>query len=607
MWTPVRPVSVSAIATQVDLPLEKGTEGRIRGKEVGRTPVMVEFKQHSLTYIDRLLLKRHHRTPAETYPTSLEFFRDLKSNIHSEEEEEETTNSLTAEEEDFHDYYTSLFAVSASRDRVDPQSTTPQSCLVIEVLDETDNDINGSLAEDNKVVPSVQWSSSSGRTASQTTLTSVMSYKSEPPACPTAETPRSSKSSSKTPSSKAQTTSLSATAPKSEADQRSPHPLSSRSLPQFHSEIRKFSPSCSPSHKGSDSYLLPKPTQSSQFLLEPVSCTRPSQSPPATLESPQHSSCVPEYLLSADQVPDSQSFVTPKPNPKSLKQSPSESTPPDLLACTESKSLDTFSTYKSTSAYVNTRVSKSWTSSELSFDGGDEISSDCLGLALHEEDSSDEEPQMLRHVTRGRSRGEERGNPAKSHLADAFVPADAEREEDFQTDEPEQLSEPSMVLHSQSAGSGSELLCDLHEFMPLGLDMDCGHSDTPGRTHSDPLLTCQTSLSDSNRTKLLPAFRPLSRAAQEIMEICNVDQTGCEDPDLDTDTTAHTLQSLEQELRLLANVSEIAAAASVVGAGNSGSLDHGGNLNLNWGRVSEEQKEEQEAAQQDMQSVLFLS
>ncbi|XP_029026323.1 uncharacterized protein zbbx isoform X3 [Betta splendens] len=564
MWTPVRPVSVSAIATQVDLPLEKGTEGRIRGKEVGRTPVMVEFKQHSLTYIDRLLLKRHHRTPAETYPTSLEFFRDLKSNIHSEEEEEETTNSLTgsqtkdtakdsftAEEEDFHDYYTSLFAVSASRDRVDPQSTTPQSCLVIEVLDETDNDINGSLAEDNKVVPSVQWSSSSGRTASQTTLTSVMSYKSEPPACPTAETPRSSKSSSKTPSSKAQTTSLSATAPKSEADQRSPHPLSSRSLPQFHSEIRKFSPSCSPSHKGSDSYLLPKPTQSSQFLLEPVSCTRPSQSPPATLESPQHSSCVPEYLLSADQVPDSQSFVTPKPNPKSLKQSPSESTPPDLLACTESKSLDTFSTYKSTSAYVNTRVSKSWTSSELSFD--------------------------------------------------------AEREEDFQTDEPEQLSEPSMVLHSQSAGSGSELLCDLHEFMPLGLDMDCGHSDTPGRTHSDPLLTCQTSLSDSNRTKLLPAFRPLSRAAQEIMEICNVDQTGCEDPDLDTDTTAHTLQSLEQELRLLANVSEIAAAASVVGAGNSGSLDHGGNLNLNWGRVSEEQKEEQEAAQQDMQSVLFLS
>ena len=46
-------------------------------------------------------------------------------------------------------------------------------------------------------------------------------------------------------------------------------------------------------------------------------------------------------------------------------------------------------------------------------------------------------------------------------------------------------------------------------------------------------------------------FHPLSRAAQEIMEICYVDQTGCEDPDLDTDTTAHTLQELEQELRLM--------------------------------------------------------
>lgn len=78
-------------------------------------------------------------------------------------------------------------------------------------------------------------------------------------------------------------------------------------------------------------------------------------------------------------------------------------------------------------------------------DSGDEISSDCLDLAPHEEDSSDEEPQMHRHITRGRSRGEEQGNPAISHLRDSFVPADVEREEDFQTDESEQLSDPSMV------------------------------------------------------------------------------------------------------------------------------------------------------------------
>lgn len=35
------------------------------------------------------------------------------------------------------------------------------------------------------------------------------------------------------------------------------------------------------------------------------------------------------------------------------------------------------------------------------------------------------------------------------------------------------------------------------------------------------------------------------------MEICNVDQMGCEDPDLEIDTTAHALSSLEQELRLM--------------------------------------------------------
>lgn len=44
----------------------------------------------------------------------------------------------------------------------------------------------------------------------------------------------------------------------------------------------------------------------------------------------------------------------------------------------------------------------------------------------------------------------------------------------------------------------------------------------------------------------------MSRAAMEIMEICNVDHTGCEDPDLESDTAAHALHGLEQELRLMA-------------------------------------------------------
>lgn len=49
-----------------------------------------------------------------------------------------------------------------------------------------------------------------------------------------------------------------------------------------------------------------------------------------------------------------------------------------------------------------------------------------------------------------------------------------------------------------------------------------------------------------------PEFRPLSRAAREIMEVCGVDPSGCEDPDLESDTTAHALHVLEHERRLMA-------------------------------------------------------
>lgn len=52
-------------------------------------------------------------------------------------------------------------------------------------------------------------------------------------------------------------------------------------------------------------------------------------------------------------------------------------------------------------------------------------------------------------------------------------------------------------------------------------------------------------------SELGPALHVLSQAAQEIMEICRVDLAGCEDPDLDTDTSAHTLHELQQELRLM--------------------------------------------------------
>lgn len=73
------------------------------------------------------------------------------------------------------------------------------------------------------------------------------------------------------------------------------------------------------------------------------------------------------------------------------------------------------------------------------------MSSDSLGLGPHEENSSDQEAQVHWRLTRGRSNEEEQGNPAITDQEDSFVPADAERENNFQIDEEEQLSEPIMV------------------------------------------------------------------------------------------------------------------------------------------------------------------
>lgn len=41
-----------------------------------------------------------------------------------------------AEEEDFRRYCASLFAVPVSRSRTEPQTTTTESCVIIEVMDE---------------------------------------------------------------------------------------------------------------------------------------------------------------------------------------------------------------------------------------------------------------------------------------------------------------------------------------------------------------------------------------------------------------------------------------------------------------------------------------
>ncbi|XP_076591382.1 uncharacterized protein zbbx [Chaetodon auriga] len=825
---PVRPVSVSDVATQADPAPDRGAEGLGGGGGERRVPVRVEFTESSLTNMDRLLLKRHRRTPIETYPL-LAFGTGLNP-LSNTSTEEETTSSLTAEEEDFRHYFASLFAVPVSRGMTEPQITTPESCLIIEVLDERERDTDGDVAEQrtsNRELPSVQQVLSKGRTpAPQTALTSgrssrvsylspsptqpsrqstapaqpkaahklhlskpqpsqaeplmkPMSSESKPSACPT-DTPRTSKTSIKTPTWTSQKPNCSPMVNKSKPVCGSPQLLSSPSLSHSQTEISKSSdsavsfardvsplaharppipeehPSPSPSISlrstftmsptssfestllpkvyqstplQKDSSLLPEQRQSSPLFPEPISSLKLSHSTPSNQEfsrQSQQSLCDPETLISDTQLQLPLSPVSPSPNPppESLEPSPPvkalsalslfNESPPD--AHSRQRSTPTHehapvfmsSTLNSVDHRSNAQCTPSLPShllniiqtcplavkmeeeEELSVDSGDEMSSDSLGLLPREDDSSDEEAQMHGRLTRGSSGEEQQGNPAISHLQDCFVPADVEREKDLQTDEQEQLSEPSTVMHKQSAGSKPEQFCDLDGFPPLALDMNSDQSDTPEQTYCDSLHSSQTSLYDSDPTgsqgfwpsaslstyaeehlvfrmmkdnrmqptriqihsttptrptsrreisaneagtsgsnrsemstptqfpvaaacclfsptlgsELGPAFRPLSRAAQEIVDICSVDQTGCEDPDLDTDTTAHTIYELEQELKLMTK--ETGQQASIFEAGSGGSQDQHESHHFTWGGVSEEQKDEDAAAQRDQQSVLLL-
>lgn len=49
------------MATQADLAPDRGAAHQGRGEGKGRVPVKVEFTENGLTYMDRLLLKKHRR------------------------------------------------------------------------------------------------------------------------------------------------------------------------------------------------------------------------------------------------------------------------------------------------------------------------------------------------------------------------------------------------------------------------------------------------------------------------------------------------------------------------------------------------------------------
>ncbi|XP_019950441.2 mucin-17 isoform X1 [Paralichthys olivaceus] len=859
MWTFDLPVSVSATATQADLSQDGEAEGRGRGGGQGRVPLRVEFTDNSLTYMDRLLLKKHRRTPIEMYDPLSALGQKLQPNTNTEEE-----GSLSAQEKDFRHYCASLFAVPVSGGETQAQLTAPEPCLVIEVLDETDGDMNGVSAEHsteqrrsnniedrlfeqvpNKgrvLMPQTSVPSGGSSRVSRSSLSPTRpSSQSKAPAQPeaaqklypsepqttkadhskkalpsnsmptayfTAETPRTSQTSIKTPTSKSQKPNCSTTVHKSKAEHGSPPCLSS--LPHPQAKIPKsscspllfppdvfplattrsplpkqhlspspstpfmlrstftFSPSSStestllpkvchstPLHQSSHSSLLPERHPSSTLFPESISSPKLFQSPPNNLESlekSQHSLSDPESLSLDNhfQLPQSS---RPNPQPKSLEPSqlqelpaPLSTTVKDLLSLSlfNESAPDANSRHTSTPTYgdpvfmspcffsgnhestlsrrdtqcIPTLSSESLNvtqnhpfalklkeEEELSVDSGDEMSSDSLGLTPHKDGSSDEEAPMHGRLTRGRSREEEQGNSATSHLGESFVPTDADIEKDLQAEEPEHLSQPSMVMHNWSAGSGSEQSCDLERFSPLSVDLGSGCSNSPEHTSCDALRTCQTSSHDSDPTgsesescgpssrlstnserqlvfrkmednntqptgiqicsttttrrgeisayelgtsasnwsnkstptlshpttttpntpPVFPSFshspapprsafrfrptsaselgtvvRPLSQAAQEIMDICKLDQTGCEDPDLDTDTTASMLHSLEQDLK------ETETQASLLAAVNSGRQSQQGNQTPTRDRVGEEQREAEEAAQRDQQSVLLL-
>ena len=66
------------MATQADLPPDRGAEGRERGGGEGRVPVRVEFMENSLTYMDRLLLKKHRRYTERQYTCTTHTYSILK-------------------------------------------------------------------------------------------------------------------------------------------------------------------------------------------------------------------------------------------------------------------------------------------------------------------------------------------------------------------------------------------------------------------------------------------------------------------------------------------------------------------------------------------------
>ncbi|XP_072551870.1 uncharacterized protein zbbx isoform X2 [Salminus brasiliensis] len=119
------PVTVEMIGTQA-------------GERV-QQPIHIEFREHSLSYMEKLLLKKHRRTSIEPY-CPLPALSSLQDSLaHSPTQPAEESHELTAEEVNLHKYCVALFAMSSPAGGEQPDKTD-KSCLSITEIDETVGD-----------------------------------------------------------------------------------------------------------------------------------------------------------------------------------------------------------------------------------------------------------------------------------------------------------------------------------------------------------------------------------------------------------------------------------------------------------------------------------
>ncbi|XP_062861157.1 zinc finger B-box domain-containing protein 1 isoform X2 [Trichomycterus rosablanca] len=116
-----RPVSVEVTGTQ---------------SEERPPAIRIEFRDHGLSYMEKLLLKKHRRTPIESYRLLSTSSSPQDQNVHPSKQPNEENHQLTAEELDLHSYCVSLFSVSTSAGPEEP-NYVPKSHPSITEIDET--------------------------------------------------------------------------------------------------------------------------------------------------------------------------------------------------------------------------------------------------------------------------------------------------------------------------------------------------------------------------------------------------------------------------------------------------------------------------------------